>query len=292
MKKVVILGCENSHADMFLRFISSNKKYSDVDVTGVFSYDAAAMDKLVARYGVKAMKNFDDGVGEAEGVIVTARHGKYHRLFAEPYLRKGISVFMDKPFTVSEEDTVAFLRSAKSAGAKVCGGSSLKFDATVQSLRKTRIEGSNGRTLGGFVRCPISLNSPHGGFFFYAQHLVDTVGEIFGRYPEKVSLVRLAESLSALFVYKDFAVSGLYADERYDNYYALLCSEKADKGGAFTANGDNPCFMKEFDEFYNMLCGEEQKYDFKELAAPVFVMNALNRAMISGKEESVGEVVI
>ena len=41
-----------------------------------------------------------------------------------------------------------------------------------------------------------------------------------------------------------------------------------------------------------MLCGEEQKYDFKELAAPVFVMNALNRAMISGKEESVGEVVI
>lgn len=56
MKKVVILGCENSHADMFLRFISSNKKYSDVDVTGVFSYDAAAMDKLVARYGVKAMK--------------------------------------------------------------------------------------------------------------------------------------------------------------------------------------------------------------------------------------------
>lgn len=73
---------------------------------------------------------------------------------------------MDKPFTVSEEDAVAFLRSAKSAGAKVCGGSSLKFDATVQSLRKTRIEGSNGKTLGGFVRCPISLNSPHGGFFF------------------------------------------------------------------------------------------------------------------------------
>ena len=292
MKKIVILGCENSHADTFLGFISKEKKYADVSVEGVYSHDLAAMQKLSDKYGVKAMKSFDEAVGQVDGVIVTARHGDNHRKYAEPYLKEGIAVFMDKPFTVTEEDAVSFLREAKKVNAKICGGSSCRFDSLVQTLRGDRIAESGGATVGGFVRCPVSMNNPNGGFFFYAQHLVEIVGEIFGRFPVSVSALSQEKSLSVQFRYDTFSVTGLFVDESYNNYYAVRCAMKADQGGAFTVGADNPCFRKEFDEFYELLCGGKQLSDWRELAAPVFVLNAIDRSLKSGKEERVGEVQI
>mgnify|MGYP007011906764 FL=1 len=35
MKKIVILGCENSHADIFLGFIKNDATFSDTEVSGV-----------------------------------------------------------------------------------------------------------------------------------------------------------------------------------------------------------------------------------------------------------------
>ena len=290
MKRIVILGCENSHANTFLGFMAQDKKYSDVEVVGVYSHDPAAMKNLTEKYGVKAMASYDEAVGQVDGVIVTARHGDNHRKYAEPYLCKDLAVFIDKPFTVSVEDAVSFLKKAQEAGAKICGGSSCRFDALVQQLRADRIMEEGGKTLGGFVRCPVSMNNPNGGFFFYAQHLVEIVGEIFGRYPKSVRARRYEKGVGATFLYDDFEVSGLYADEVYGCYYAVRSAVNADWGGAFTVGLDNPCFRKEFDEFYELLSGGEQLSGWNDLAAPVFVLNALDRAMKSGKEEPVGEV--
>ena len=35
MKKIVILGCENSHANQFLNFIRDRQEFSDIEVVGV-----------------------------------------------------------------------------------------------------------------------------------------------------------------------------------------------------------------------------------------------------------------
>ena len=52
MKKIVILGCENYHANSFLDFIRDEEKYKDVEVVGVYSDDAEAANKLCEKYGV------------------------------------------------------------------------------------------------------------------------------------------------------------------------------------------------------------------------------------------------
>ena len=46
MKKIVILGCENTHADTFLGFIKNDADFSDVEVLGVYSDDKAAAESL------------------------------------------------------------------------------------------------------------------------------------------------------------------------------------------------------------------------------------------------------
>ena len=78
MKKIVILGCENSHADMFLGFWKQNPKYSDVDVIGVYSDERETAEKLSVQFGVPVMESYDEAVGKVDGVIVTARHGDNH----------------------------------------------------------------------------------------------------------------------------------------------------------------------------------------------------------------------
>lgn len=82
MKKIVILGCENSHADMFLGFMKGNEKYADLQVAGVYSDDKTAAEKLAEKYGVKVMSAYDEAVGKVDGVIVTARHGNNHYKYA------------------------------------------------------------------------------------------------------------------------------------------------------------------------------------------------------------------
>ena len=42
MYRIAILGCENSHADAFIKSINSDQKYKDVEVIGVYTDEPEA----------------------------------------------------------------------------------------------------------------------------------------------------------------------------------------------------------------------------------------------------------
>ena len=44
---------------------------------------------------------------------------------------------------------------------------------------------------------------------------------------------------------------------------------------------------EEFKEFYGILSGDEQAISYEEFISPVFIMNAIERSLKSGKEEPV-----
>ncbi len=288
MKKIVILGCENSHADMFLEYIKSNPKYSDVEVVGVYSHEIEASRRLEKNFGVKVLDAFDQEVGKVNGVIVTARHGDNHLKYARPYFQKGVTMFIDKPITISEQEAVELVSLAKEKGVKLTGGSSLRYDAFIQELSSDAKNEVDGQTVGGLVVCPISMNNSHGKFYFYAQHLVESVAKIFGYYPKSVSAFNKENALTVVFHYNSYDVTGIFMNEVYTCYYASRVAKEKTKSSAFSMI-NNPCFELEFDEFYRVLSGEEQVADFKNFISPVFIMNAIERSIISGKEEIVKE---
>ena len=78
MYRIAILGCENSHADAFLKLIITEKLYTDIEVVGVFSEDAEAAAKLNEKYGVYVGASYDEFVGKVDGLMITARHGANH----------------------------------------------------------------------------------------------------------------------------------------------------------------------------------------------------------------------
>ena len=288
MKKIVILGCENSHANSFLNFMKDDPKYQDVEVLGVYSDELEASQKLADTYGVKIMNSYDEAVGMVDGVIVTARHGDNHYKYAKPYIASGVPMFIDKPVTIDEAEAVQMMQEFREAGVRVTGGSSVIHEAFVQTLKKEREENIGGKTLGGLVRCPISMQNAYGDFFFYSEHLVGVMSEIFGFYPKTVQAFEKNGVLTVVFRYEDYDIIGQYT-EGYYSYYASRSSEEGIHGENFPLE---TCFKTEFDEYYSLLCGGEQKKSYEDFIAPVFVLNAIKRSLDSGKEEKVNEYTI
>ncbi len=286
MKRIAILGCENSHANNFLEFIFGSEKYKDVEVVGVYSNEPEASKKLREKYGVNVLENYTDAVGKIDGLIITARHGDLHYEYAKPYIESGVPMFIDKPVTIKEDEAIKMMKELKAHGIRISGGSSLKHDFGVKTLKKEREDLVDGETLGGFVRAPLDNHSVYGGFYFYAPHLVEVVSEIFGKYPISVEASKRENVTHVKFNYKSFSVYGMFVDHNYV-YYACRFSDKSVNGMNLECTDEHNWFKSEFDEFYALLNGADSPVGYHDFISSVFVMNAIVRSLESGREEKV-----
>ena len=284
MKRIVILGCENSHADSFIRFIQTNEEYKDVEILGVYSDERAAAEKLCETFGVPVMESYTDAVGTVDGVIITARHGDNHYKYAKPYIASGVPMFIDKPVTIGEDEAIEFMRALKENGIRISGGSSLKHADEVMRLRAERENETGGKTQSGFVQAPLSIYPEYGGFYFYAQHLVEMICEVFGRFPVAVTAKRKGNQIHVLFHYESYDCVGLYSSECWHYHVARVA---VDALTSCPIPDLANCFRREFDEYYKLLCGDAQRLSYEEFASPVFIMNAIDRSLQSGKTEEV-----
>lgn len=281
MYKIAILGCENSHADGFLNII--RRDYTDIEVLGVYSDEAGAAEAMNEKYGVPVMKTSDELAGKVDGVAIVARHGGKRYAMAKPYIATGVPVLLDKPVVNSEEDALALKADLMAHKVKACGGSLCRFPQPVQELKQVVEEKTWGEVYGGLLRAPINTDNEYGGFPYYAQHLVQVSGEIFGHYPNSVHAFVNGKVINAVVHYDSYDVN-LQFVEKNDNFYAgVSCENK----GLFEKYGFAGCFEKEFAEFYDLICGGEQKHSYDDLIAPIFVMCAIERAAQSGREETV-----
>ena len=262
-------------------------EFSDVEIVGVYSNDPAASEKLNLEFGVPVLNNYADAVGKIDGLIVTARHGDLHYEYAKPYIKSGIPMFIDKPFTIKEDEALELALALRERGIKVTGGSSLRHDSWVRELHADAISDKGGKTLGGIVRAPYAPDSEYGGFYFYAQHLVEMVCEIFGRFPISVESVQNGGQLTVRFHYADYDAIGVFCATNY-KYYALRFSTDESRGAEIVSSSD--WFLSEFRAYYNILSGGGMELSYKELIAPVYILNAIERSRISGREEYVREI--
>lgn len=283
MKKIAILGCENSHANSFLNYIIKDKLYPDIEVVGVYSDDENASRKLSETYGVYAMSSFDEFKGKLDGVVITARHGDNHFKYAKPYIESGIPMFIDKPITATEEDANEFLKKLKEHKNKVCGGSVCIYADMVKELKNIVKTKEFGGVYGGFLRAPIDLENEYGGFSFYAQHLVHVLAEIYGYYPDSVKAFKNKNIVTAVVRYDDYDVCLEFVDGE-GSFHAYVSCEKKFCGSVYELDG---CFEQEFDSFYQLLCGGEMHMTYEDFFAPVFIINAISRSLESGMEEKV-----
>ena len=276
MYKIAILGSENSHCAGFASVLaptSGVKRFPEFMLWGVAGDD----DSNIAVSEKAAVPVFTTDpaafAGQVDAVMITARHGGLHLPYAMPYIREGAKIWIDKPITASVEDARELVRLAHEKHLLLCGGSSLAGAAGTVRMKEL-VREKRGSVTGGHVTAPVNLVNDYGNFWFYSQHLVQMVTEIFGQDIVSVSAKRKGEGVPAVFHYPDFDVTAYfgtgYSATVYLGGYGVAC-EKIDLGAEY--------FMLELNEFAAMLREGTVRQTPEELVYPVLVIDALIRSM-------------
>ena len=295
MIQIAVLGTENSHALHFAQLMNgghpmrNGKPYPDLRVVGAYGEDAAANREIMEAGGVEMLADhYGDFVGRVDAVAVTARHGGSHYQYAKPYLEAGIPVFVDKPITIQEEEAVALVRLAKRKGVPLCGGSCCAL--VDDTLRMKRLAGDvreMGRLTGGAVHTPVNMENPYGGFYFYAQHLVQIMLEVFGTAIRSVTARGRQKEAAAICRYDSYDVHAAYGSA---DYGVLLIGEKKTVYQNIDVLTDG--YAKEVEMFAHMLRTGRMSQTYEELIRPVFVLNAMARSMETETETAVKKVTL
>ena len=292
MYKIAFLGSENSHAMNFAKIVKGGyglgDGYPDFEIVGAYGSSPDANEKLKGIGVPYIADNYDEFVGKVDAIMITARHGDNHLKYAEPYFKSGIPMFIDKPFTISEEDALTLARKAKENGCALCGGSVLRVLGDVKGIKKQvlpALKGESetlGRVVGGSVSSPLYYMDNCGGFFFYSQHLVEMILEVFGPDMKSVHAFPKAggKPVTVVCRYDDFDVTAHFGTKEYTitahTQYGMFHT---------VVDSVTDAFQKEFEEFARTVRYNRMEVSFDTLLRPVFVLNAMNRSIESGKEE-------
>ncbi len=280
--KIAILGVENSHADAFGQLVKENPNYSDIEIVGIYSEDEDAVKRIIdAGYATYAAKSPDEFVGKVDGVLVTARHGNNHYKYAMPYVKAGIPCFIDKPFCADLDLAKELAATAKDNGTLLCGGSCLKF---IDELKPLARIAKNKKVVSGHICCPVNMDNPYGGFWFYTQHLIEMLITIYGRNVKSVTAYcpdEKANRLTVIFNFGEFDVCGFYTGAY--RYSAGVCT--ADNQIYDTFCDDVAyTYVNEFDEFVEMVKNGVMHNSYDDLVYPVKILDAIERSYKEKKE--------
>lgn len=285
MYKIAIIGSENSHCGHFASTLApktGEKLFTDLELVGVCGDDAS--NEAVAKNCACEWYTNDPAafLGKVDCVMVTSRHGGVHLKYAKPYIEADCDVWIDKPITASVDDAREMVRLVKEKGVLLCGGSSLAGAAGTVKM-KEYVAANADKIIGGHVTAPINLVNEYGNFWFYSQHLVQMITEVFGQNVVSVEAKQNANGVHAVYHYPNYDVTAYfgtgYSITVYNGGYGVA-------GEVISLPGDY--FMPELRETNAMLTERRVRQTPEEVVYPVLVLDATVRAMESGRVEKVG----
>ena len=147
-----------------------------------------------------------------------------------------------------------------------------------ESLSKTILQ-TNEKVCAAQFCAPVEMESPHDGFFFYAQHLVEMCLAIFGNNVKSVFAIRNNEKLAAVLNYGSFCATLSFG---CNIYTASITFENFEKHTEI--KNVIRLYGNELSYFLSLLKGKELKYSAKDVIYPVFVLDAIYRSYNEGCE--------
>lgn len=287
MKRIGIIGCENSHAEHFARIINlsrtstGDRLYPDMEVVAVFGPEIESARAVQAAGDVETIvDSAEDFIGLVDAMMITNRSGSLHADYAKPFIEAGIPLFIDKPVTANWEEARELVRSAEEKGVPIAGGSGCKYAWDVKLLKhKTEAWNKDGELLSASMNFAADRDSIYDGFYFYGPHLTEMALTVFGFNPKSVQ------------AYEN--EGGVLAVLRYDAYDISLHYTKNSRISSCTLYGQNDneyrridismIYQHEVDYFVEMLRTGNMPQTYTELIAHVGVISAINESLDSGK---------
>lgn len=287
MFRIGIIGSDNSHALAFAKLVNfpdektGNYLFPDCRVTGIFGQESTRTEEVASKGNIDYIAaKPEDLIGKIDAAMVVFRHGDLHLEYALPFVEKGIPVWIDKPFTIKNDDAKTLIEAAREHHTPITGGSTTKYTPDVM-MAKNAIESSSsriGRIKTAVMNFPAELENQYGGIYFYGPHLVEMTLQAFGYNPISVLASENNGCVAAIVQYENYQVTMNFIPDNHE-YYAVLFGEK----GTFIREIDiTGSYLNGFEKFAGMLRTGEMPESFEHLYAPVELLNAVAESYKNG----------
>lgn len=292
MLRLGIVDCDTSHVYQFARRLNHIGIEADQWVDGArivaafVGISRVTEPERIADYvaamqetGVELVERPEELIGRVDAVLVESNEGAVHRERAEPFIRAGLPVFIDKPLASTAADARALVELAEQHSVPLLSVSSLRFTPEIMAARSGA---GLGKLFGADVHSPARLHDANPGLLHYGVHGVEMLYALLGPGCREVSCV--SEEGADV-------VTGRWGDGRLGVLRGLRDSAS---GYGFTAYGEEGIRATAVDTTWiyrdllsvivPVLCGEPSPVSGDELVEVVaFQEAALASANVGGR---------
>jgi len=280
-----IIGSENSHA-LRIAEMSNIAGRVPMRVTHIWGESPESRDATALKGQIpNVLDDWRAMEGAVDGVMIDHRHGDLHLEPARHFLSLGMPVFVDKPMTCRLETSMALVRLAEERKAPLLTFSSKPLHTAFQSFaRNLRAEGG-ARALHSCGPC--NIRSEHGGVFFYGIHQVDAAVEIFGTEAESVACHVSGKNAVAVILFSGgrSATLQLLQDGSPGFHWTAHLDDSRTLSQPDTS--DELPYLKSAQLISDLLEKGEAPFSTARMLAPVAILEAMARALESGRMEPV-----
>jgi len=282
MVRVGIVGSDNSHAEAFSKLcnVPQDLTVADAKVVAIFGVDPARTKEVATLGNVpRIVDRPEEMIGSVDAVLVVFRHGGLHRRYAEPFLRAGIPVFVDKPLAISPDDARALLDLAEANNTPLTSFSTLRYSRDMLAFVKEAEE--VGPVSLSVFSGPADRQSEYGGLPFYGIHTVELAQALNGPGVISVHAVENKKNIVATLMYEDGRVTVLnfLGDAAYV-FHMLAFGKKGHVGRALDAG---TCYKDGLEIVLAMVRTGKRPLERNELLEPVLILDAIERSLGTGK---------
>jgi hypothetical protein len=182
-----IIGTDTSHVPAFTGLFQSRPEWR-IKVVAAYKggspdlpTSADRVEKFAAtiqeKYGVEIVDSIEELLDKVDVVLLESVDGRPHWAQAEPVLKSGKRLFIDKPLAASLEDARRIAELSKQTGTPFFSSSSFRFHPDITRLREnpgvgqvTKVQGSSSFSKLAF----------HPDLFFYGIHGVEALYAVMG----------------------------------------------------------------------------------------------------------------
>lgn len=274
--KIGIVGTDSTHPRSFAGIFHDavDGPLADVRVTHIWGSDEAVTEQIAQEKGIPHHVREPLAMADAvDGVMILSRRGRDHAALALPFVEKGMTVWVNKPFTDSVEDARLLVDTAKRSGAFLCGGTTCKYVPAIGRIRELVSARAQGKLREASMCFKADPDSPFGGLAFYGSHLVELCLAAFGEDYRDVSVRQEGGDILAEVTYDGFSVTLRFMKEDAPSTARLYFDKGSEEIDIDISNG-YPLALADFAE---VLRGKRDGYSGAFLLRSVELMERIVR---------------
>jgi predicted dehydrogenase len=291
LKRIGIVGSDNSHAIAYSRLVNTEKIVGDAaSVVGIWGQDPARTAEVAGLGAIpKIYDSYEAMVRDIDVVFVVDRHGDLHAEHAIPFLKAGIPAYVDKPLAISLDDARAIIAAAEESGTFLTSMSSLRISPDTNRIAEAAA--SIGEIRAAQFAGPCDFSSEYGGPFFYATHVAEMALRLLGNDIESLTANRTGGTVLVNATWSgDRQVTFTYLTGTAYHFGAILFGTEGVASGSIGAGDDG--YGEIVKQVLAAIDAGERPLSDQQLLTPIAIVHAIQESLAqNGTSVSIAEIL-